>query len=224
MWRHIYVQADWRRSWTYGRAPNAIDISQGSLTCPSKLRHGTNLFIRWFRHTAPISRLLRHAKIRRTHSRLNSPGPHGVTLGEKIVPLHFSSPSNATCQVWFIGGFTSRSTIFQLYMWRLIRCASDLNDCFIEEQVVIVESLIKIRHDIYDWNIVNYDVKQPIYLTLPYICLLFLPRWRCTISVVFCILLSPSFAKRGTLNLIRLSVPLSVRHKNFHLAHTFWMY
>ena len=27
------VQADWRS--TYGRAPNAIDISQGSLTCPS---------------------------------------------------------------------------------------------------------------------------------------------------------------------------------------------
>ena len=35
MWRHIDVQADWRRSMTYGRAPNAIDISQGSLTCPS---------------------------------------------------------------------------------------------------------------------------------------------------------------------------------------------
>ena len=29
------VQADWRRSCTYGRAPNAIDITQGSLTCPS---------------------------------------------------------------------------------------------------------------------------------------------------------------------------------------------
>ena len=29
------VQADWRRSCTYGRAPNAVDISQGSLTCPS---------------------------------------------------------------------------------------------------------------------------------------------------------------------------------------------
>ena len=25
MWRHIDVQADWR-SWTYGRAPDAIDI------------------------------------------------------------------------------------------------------------------------------------------------------------------------------------------------------
>ena len=56
MWWHIDVQADWR-SCSYGRAPNAIGISQGSLTCPSKHRHGTNLFIRWFRHTAPISRL-----------------------------------------------------------------------------------------------------------------------------------------------------------------------
>ena len=46
MWRHIDVQADWRRSWTYGRAPNAIDISWGSLTCPSKHRHGTTIFIR----------------------------------------------------------------------------------------------------------------------------------------------------------------------------------
>ena len=27
MWRHIDVKADWRRSWIYGRAPNAMDIS-----------------------------------------------------------------------------------------------------------------------------------------------------------------------------------------------------
>ena len=27
MWRHKDVQADWKRNWTYGRAPNAIDIS-----------------------------------------------------------------------------------------------------------------------------------------------------------------------------------------------------
>ena len=61
MWRHIDVQADWRRSRTYGRAPNVIDISFGSITCtcPSKHRHGTGIFIRWFRHTAPISRILR---------------------------------------------------------------------------------------------------------------------------------------------------------------------
>ena len=35
MWRHTGVHADWRRSCTYGRASNAIDISHGSLTCPS---------------------------------------------------------------------------------------------------------------------------------------------------------------------------------------------
>ena len=55
------VQADWRRSCTYTQAPNAIDISQGSLTCPSKHQHGPTLFIRWFRHTAPFSCLLQHA-------------------------------------------------------------------------------------------------------------------------------------------------------------------
>ena len=31
----IDVQADWRISCTYGRAPNAIDLSQCSLTCQS---------------------------------------------------------------------------------------------------------------------------------------------------------------------------------------------
>ena len=47
---------------TYGRVPNAIDISSGSLACPSKHRQGTTLFIRRFRYTAQISRLLRHAE------------------------------------------------------------------------------------------------------------------------------------------------------------------
>ena len=73
--RHIDVQANWRRSWTYGRTPNAIDILQGSLTCPSKYRHGTNLFIRWFRHTAQISRLLRYAWGYGGHILDLTPGP-----------------------------------------------------------------------------------------------------------------------------------------------------
>ena len=62
-WRHVDVQAEWRKRKTHGRAPKAIDISyhNGSLTCPSKHRHGTTLFIRLFRETAPSSRLLRHA-------------------------------------------------------------------------------------------------------------------------------------------------------------------
>ena len=49
----------------------------GSLTCPSKHRHGTNLFIRWIRHTAPLVAFYDTLMIRRTHSRLNPPGPHG---------------------------------------------------------------------------------------------------------------------------------------------------
>ena len=44
------VQGNWRRGWSW--APNAIDILQGSLTCPSCTDTGTTLFIRWFRHTA----------------------------------------------------------------------------------------------------------------------------------------------------------------------------
>ena len=81
MWRHLDVQADWRSCWTYGRVPNAIDISSGSLTCPSKHRHGTTLFIRWYRHTAPFSRLLRALGIRRTHSWLKRPPPRALKGG-----------------------------------------------------------------------------------------------------------------------------------------------
>ena len=56
------VQADWRRSCTYCRAPNAINISQGSLTCPSYTDTGPPFFTAILRpHTAPFSRLLRHA-------------------------------------------------------------------------------------------------------------------------------------------------------------------
>ena len=39
------VQADWRRSCTYGRAPNAIDIPQGSLTCPSYTDMGPHFLV-----------------------------------------------------------------------------------------------------------------------------------------------------------------------------------
>ena len=35
IWNGTDVQADWRSCCTYGRAPNAIDILQDCLTCPS---------------------------------------------------------------------------------------------------------------------------------------------------------------------------------------------
>ena len=54
MWRHLDVQADWRRRWIYGRDPNAIDQSyKGSLTYPYKHRYGVNLFT-VIRETAPF--------------------------------------------------------------------------------------------------------------------------------------------------------------------------
>ena len=40
MWQHIDVQADWRKSWTYGWAPNAIDISYSEL-CEKENKPGT---------------------------------------------------------------------------------------------------------------------------------------------------------------------------------------
>ena len=36
IWDGTYVQADWRKSCTYGRAPNAIDISQEVSESPYK--------------------------------------------------------------------------------------------------------------------------------------------------------------------------------------------
>ena len=57
-----------------------------SLTCPSSHRHGTTLFIRWFRDTAPFSRLLR--------SRWGYGGhildltPRALTGGWLVVPRH----------------------------------------------------------------------------------------------------------------------------------------
>ena len=64
----LMCRRDWRGSCTYGRAPIAIDISQGSLTCLH--RHGTTIFIRWFRHTAPLVAFYDTLGIRRTYSRL----------------------------------------------------------------------------------------------------------------------------------------------------------
>ena len=79
MWRHIDVQAGW--SWTYGRAPNAIDISKGSLTCLFKHWHGATLFIRLFRETAHLVAFYDTLRIRRTYSRLN---PRVLTGGYLI--------------------------------------------------------------------------------------------------------------------------------------------
>ena len=57
----------------------------GFFNVPVPHRHGTNLFIRWFRHTAPFSRLLRSRwGYGGAHSRLNPPGPHGGCKIEEI--------------------------------------------------------------------------------------------------------------------------------------------
>ena len=54
MWWHIDVQADWRRSWTYGRAPNAIDISQSVFVSSISALHILNWQVRNFIDTLDI--------------------------------------------------------------------------------------------------------------------------------------------------------------------------
>ena len=69
------VQVNWRKCCTYmyGRAPNAIDISQGSLTCPS------------YTDTPPhLVAFYDTLGIRRTYSRLKPPAS---SLGHTTVIL-----------------------------------------------------------------------------------------------------------------------------------------
>ena len=69
----------------HSRAPNAIDISYGSLTCPSKHRHGAILCIWLFLETAPFSHLLRHAWDTEDRFSTYIPGPYGGIAGNKRV-------------------------------------------------------------------------------------------------------------------------------------------
>ena len=56
------VQADWRRSCTYGLGSQRHRHFAGFFNVPVIHRHVTNLFIRWFRHP-PFSRLLRRKMV-----------------------------------------------------------------------------------------------------------------------------------------------------------------
>ena len=67
------VQADWRKSCTYGRAPNAIDISQGSLRCPSYTDTGQPFLYGDSDKPPQIVAFYNTLGIRRTYSRLKPP-------------------------------------------------------------------------------------------------------------------------------------------------------
>ena len=73
----IYLQADWRRSCTYGRAPNAIDILQGSLTCPSYTDTTPPFYTRVSDAPPHLVAFYDTLGIRRTYSRLKPRRPHG---------------------------------------------------------------------------------------------------------------------------------------------------
>ena len=55
MWRHIDVQVNWRRSSTYGRAPNAIDISLVFFNVPVQAPTRDQPFIKVILRNRPIS-------------------------------------------------------------------------------------------------------------------------------------------------------------------------
>ena len=75
------VQAHWR-SCTYGRDPNAIYISQGSLTCPSYIDMGP-LFLYGDSDTPPhLVASYETLGIRRTYSRLKPPASSRGTIGQ----------------------------------------------------------------------------------------------------------------------------------------------
>ena len=111
------------RSLTYGRAPNAIDISQGSLTYPSYTDTGPP-FLYGGSDTPPhLVVFYDTLGIRRTYSRLNTPPP-GVLTGEKC--MNFIS-----CYTFY----TIRDLIFPI-----------LNVCFLIQQYEV--SLSRMLNDI----------------------------------------------------------------------------
>ena len=72
---------NWRRNWTYGRAPNAIDISYGSLTCPSYTDTGPPFLYGYSEKPPHLVAFSDTLGIRRTNSRLES---HGVLTGDTV--------------------------------------------------------------------------------------------------------------------------------------------
>ena len=116
------VQADWR-SCTYGRAPNAIDISQGSLTCLSYTDTGLP-FLYGDSDTPPhLVAFYDTLGIRRTYSRLKPPASsRGVSYSKNKSILEWTYKVQRTCLCHSF--FTSQCqwTIFRSYtsMWRRV--------------------------------------------------------------------------------------------------------
>ena len=127
------VQADWRRRCTYGRAPYAIDISQGPLTCPSYTDTGPP-FLYGDSDTPPhLVAFYDTLGYRGRILDLNPRHPHGGTLFEIFDIMLLEQYSRCVYVMsWLKGGwvsetgcFTSHATIFQLYMWRHIFVQAD---------------------------------------------------------------------------------------------------
>ena len=106
------VQADWRKSCTCGRAPNATDISQGSLTCLSKHRHGAPFlyagFYTWGSGFASFRRVRQFfLRVLRFFLCHNTAGFHVVRDSLPLYPLFISAVCglfSAPIPTFYIGG------------------------------------------------------------------------------------------------------------------------
>ena len=89
------VQADWKRRCTYGRASNAIDISQGSLTCPSYTDKGPPSLYGDSDTPPNFVAFYDTLGIRRTYSRLKPPAsPQGQRPARPSCFYHWPKNTN----------------------------------------------------------------------------------------------------------------------------------
>ena len=115
------VQADWRRRCTYGRAPNAIDILQGSLTCPSYTNTGPP-FLYGESDTPPhLVAFYDTLGIRSTYSRLKPPasslGGHSVRRPSRKYKKGYIYMYDDLCFFLWQNYFKSREITLSIYLF-----------------------------------------------------------------------------------------------------------
>ena len=74
MWRHRCASGLKEKLYLRSGSQRHIHLA-GFFNVPVQHRHRTNLFIRWFRHTAPLVAFYDTLGIRKTYSRLKPPAP-----------------------------------------------------------------------------------------------------------------------------------------------------
>ena len=142
------VQADWRRSCTYGRALNAMDISPSSLTCPSYTDTGPP-FLYGDSDTPPhLVALYDTLGIRRMYSRLNPPPPrrpHGgcfctTFLSDADIGLKHRLELFVCARIYFMGFYDMYDMYGKRLLNLLLRFARILSNHISEMPTVSISS------------------------------------------------------------------------------------